>query len=178
MIADLLPLIIGAALLPAWIIIALLLLRGEDGVMKAAGFAAGAMAVRRKPALRGTCTIRGRPRLSRKPPSQSTRNRRFPPIAPQPSPSRSTTTMTMTSRRHPRASRSRLLRRRSPLRSRLPRLPRWSASRARTTATRSSRRPPPRRALEDERDRQRTRRQSLAPGAVPIPAPGGREPGP
>ena len=45
-IVYLLPLIVGAALLPAWIIIALFLLRGEGGVRKALAFAAGAMTVR------------------------------------------------------------------------------------------------------------------------------------
>jgi len=45
-IVYLLPLIIGAALLPAWIILALFLLRGEGGVRKALTFAAGAMTVR------------------------------------------------------------------------------------------------------------------------------------
>jgi len=45
-IVSLLPLVVGAALLPEWIIIALLLLRGEGGVLKALAFAAGAMAVR------------------------------------------------------------------------------------------------------------------------------------
>ncbi len=43
---NLLPLIVGAALLPLWIIMTLLLLRGEGGVIKAATFAAGAMVVR------------------------------------------------------------------------------------------------------------------------------------
>ena len=38
--------IVGAALLPAWIILALFLLRGEGGVRKALAFAAGAMTVR------------------------------------------------------------------------------------------------------------------------------------
>jgi hypothetical protein len=42
----LIPLVVGAALLPAWIILALFLLRGEGGVPKALAFAAGAMAVR------------------------------------------------------------------------------------------------------------------------------------
>ena len=41
-----LPLVVGAALLPAWIILALFLLRGEGGFHKALAFAAGAMAVR------------------------------------------------------------------------------------------------------------------------------------
>jgi len=45
-IVSLLPLIVGAALLPAWIILALFLLRGEGGVLKALAFAAGAMTVR------------------------------------------------------------------------------------------------------------------------------------
>ena len=40
-----LPLVIGAALLPASIIIALFLLRGEGGIRKALAFAAGAMTV-------------------------------------------------------------------------------------------------------------------------------------
>jgi hypothetical protein len=46
MIADLLPLIVASALLPAWIIIALLLLRGPGGLMKAVAFVAGAILVR------------------------------------------------------------------------------------------------------------------------------------
>ncbi len=46
MIADLLPLILAAALLPAWIIISLLLLRGQGGLAKAASFVAGAIVVR------------------------------------------------------------------------------------------------------------------------------------
>ena len=45
-IVYLLPLIVGAALLPAWIILALFLLRGEGGVRKALAFAAGALLVR------------------------------------------------------------------------------------------------------------------------------------
>jgi putative Mn2+ efflux pump MntP len=45
-IVYLLPLVIGAALLPASIILALFLLRGEGGVRKALAFAAGAMTVR------------------------------------------------------------------------------------------------------------------------------------
>jgi hypothetical protein len=45
-IVYLLPLIVGAALLPASIILALFLLRGEGGVRKALAFAAGAMTVR------------------------------------------------------------------------------------------------------------------------------------
>jgi hypothetical protein len=45
-VANLLPLIVAAAVLPAWIIITLLLLRGKGGVIKAAAFAAGALAVR------------------------------------------------------------------------------------------------------------------------------------
>ena len=45
-IVSLLPLIVGAALLPVWIIMALFLLRGEGGVLKAAAFAVGAMMVR------------------------------------------------------------------------------------------------------------------------------------
>ena len=43
---DLLPLIIGAAMLPLWIVMSLLLLRGAGGLHKAIAFAAGAMAVR------------------------------------------------------------------------------------------------------------------------------------
>jgi hypothetical protein len=43
---ELLPLIIGAAVLPLWVIVSLLLLRGEGGVLKAAAFAGGAMTVR------------------------------------------------------------------------------------------------------------------------------------
>lgn len=45
-IVYLLPLVVGAALLPASIILALFLLRGEGGVLKALAFAAGAMTVR------------------------------------------------------------------------------------------------------------------------------------
>ena len=45
-IVGLLPLIVGAALLPVWIIMALFLLRGEGGLLKAAAFAAGAMTAR------------------------------------------------------------------------------------------------------------------------------------
>jgi hypothetical protein len=45
-IVYLLPLIVGAALLPAWIIITLFLLRGEGGILKALAFAAGALLVR------------------------------------------------------------------------------------------------------------------------------------
>ena len=45
-IVYLLPLVIGAALLPASIILALFLLRGEGGVRKALAFAAGALLVR------------------------------------------------------------------------------------------------------------------------------------
>jgi len=45
-IVYLLPLVVGAALLPTWIILALFLLRGEGGVRKALAFAAGAMTVR------------------------------------------------------------------------------------------------------------------------------------
>ena len=43
---ELLPLVIGAAVLPLWVIVSLLLLRGEGGVPKAAAFAGGAMTVR------------------------------------------------------------------------------------------------------------------------------------
>lgn len=46
MFVDLLPVIVASAVLPLWIIITLLLLRGEGGVAKAAGFAAGAILVR------------------------------------------------------------------------------------------------------------------------------------
>ncbi len=45
-VLDLLPLIIAAAALPVWIIISLLLLRGQGGVTRAAAFSAGAMTVR------------------------------------------------------------------------------------------------------------------------------------
>ena len=45
-IVSLLPLVVGAALLPGWIILTLFLLRGEGGVRKALAFAAGAMTVR------------------------------------------------------------------------------------------------------------------------------------
>ncbi|MGB7161146.1 MAG: GAP family protein [Tepidisphaeraceae bacterium] len=43
---SLLPLIIGAAVLPVWIVMTLLMLRGEGGVLKATAFATGAMTVR------------------------------------------------------------------------------------------------------------------------------------
>lgn len=43
---ELLPLIVGAAVLPAWIVLTLFLLRSERGVWKAAAFVAGATAVR------------------------------------------------------------------------------------------------------------------------------------
>lgn len=43
---ELLPLIVGAAVLPAWIVMTLFLLRSERGVWKAAAFVAGATAVR------------------------------------------------------------------------------------------------------------------------------------
>lgn len=46
LLADLLPLIVASAVLPLWIILALLLLRGQGGVAKATAFVAGAMAVR------------------------------------------------------------------------------------------------------------------------------------
>ena len=45
-IVSLLPLIIGAAVVPLWIIMVLFLLRGEGGLGKAIGFAAGITAVR------------------------------------------------------------------------------------------------------------------------------------
>lgn len=46
-IASLLPLIFGASIgCPAWLIVALILLRGKRGVVKATAFAAGVMAVR------------------------------------------------------------------------------------------------------------------------------------
>jgi hypothetical protein len=46
-IANLLPLIIGASLgCPAWLIVALILLRGKHGVAKATAFAAGVITVR------------------------------------------------------------------------------------------------------------------------------------
>jgi hypothetical protein len=45
-LVDLLPLIIAAAVLPLWIIISLLLLRGEGGVRRATAFSAGAMTAR------------------------------------------------------------------------------------------------------------------------------------
>ena len=45
-IASLLPLIIGAAVVPIWIIIVLFLLRSEGGLLKAAAFAAGGITVR------------------------------------------------------------------------------------------------------------------------------------
>jgi hypothetical protein len=45
-LVDLLPLIIGAAVLPIWIIMALFLLRNEGGLLKATAFAAGATIVR------------------------------------------------------------------------------------------------------------------------------------
>lgn len=46
MIVDLLPLVLASMALPVWIIITLLLLRGQGGVTKAAGFAAGAILAR------------------------------------------------------------------------------------------------------------------------------------
>jgi len=45
-IASLLPLIVGAAVVPIWIIIVLLLLSNKDGLLKAAAFAGGAIVVR------------------------------------------------------------------------------------------------------------------------------------
>jgi hypothetical protein len=45
-LTALLPLTVGAALLPVWIVIVLFLLRGEGGVRRAAAFVAGAMLVR------------------------------------------------------------------------------------------------------------------------------------
>ena len=45
-IVSLLPLIIGAAVVPIWIIIVLFLLRSEGGLLKAAAFAAGGIIVR------------------------------------------------------------------------------------------------------------------------------------
>lgn len=46
MLAELLPLIVGAALLPAWMTVVLLLLRGEGGVARAAALIGGAILVR------------------------------------------------------------------------------------------------------------------------------------
>jgi hypothetical protein len=46
LLVDLLPLIIGAAVLQVWIIMALFLLHSEGGVLKATAFATGAMSVR------------------------------------------------------------------------------------------------------------------------------------
>ena len=46
LLVDLLPLIIGAAVLPVWIIMALFLLRSEGGILKATAFAGGAMTMR------------------------------------------------------------------------------------------------------------------------------------
>ncbi len=46
MIVELLPIVLASMMLPAWIIITLLLLRGQGGVMKAGLFAAGAILVR------------------------------------------------------------------------------------------------------------------------------------
>lgn len=46
LLLELLPLIIGAAALPVWIIITLFLLRGERGATKATAFVAGAVVVR------------------------------------------------------------------------------------------------------------------------------------
>ena len=43
---SLLPLIVGAAVVPIWIIMVLFLLRSEGGLLKAAAFAAGAIGVR------------------------------------------------------------------------------------------------------------------------------------
>ena len=45
-IAGLLPLIVGAAVVPIWIIIVLLLLSSQGGRLKAAAFAGGAIVVR------------------------------------------------------------------------------------------------------------------------------------
>jgi hypothetical protein len=45
-LAELLPLIVAAAVLPVWIIMTLLLLRGAGGVAKASAFVAGAVGVR------------------------------------------------------------------------------------------------------------------------------------
>jgi Sap, sulfolipid-1-addressing protein len=45
-ISSLLPLIIGAAVLPLWLVMTLIMLRGQGGLPKAAAFVAGAMAVR------------------------------------------------------------------------------------------------------------------------------------
>jgi hypothetical protein len=45
-IVSLLPLIVGAAVVPLWIIMALFLLRSEGGLLKAVAFAAGAIIVR------------------------------------------------------------------------------------------------------------------------------------
>lgn len=45
-LVSLLPLIVGAAVLPLWIIMGLFLLRSENGVLKAAALSAGAMTVR------------------------------------------------------------------------------------------------------------------------------------
>jgi hypothetical protein len=45
-VIELLPFIIGAAVVPIWIIVVLLLLRGQGGLAKAAAFVAGAVVVR------------------------------------------------------------------------------------------------------------------------------------
>ena len=45
-LVSLLPLILGAAVVPIWIIMVLFLLRSEGGLLKAAAFAAGAIIVR------------------------------------------------------------------------------------------------------------------------------------
>jgi hypothetical protein len=45
-LASLLPLIVGAAVVPVWIIMVLFLLRSEGGLLKAAAFAGGAIVVR------------------------------------------------------------------------------------------------------------------------------------
>jgi hypothetical protein len=45
-LASLLPLIVGAAVVPIWIIMVLFLLRSEGGLLKAAAFGAGAIIVR------------------------------------------------------------------------------------------------------------------------------------
>lgn len=45
-LVNLLPAIVGSAILPLWITMTILLLRGEGGVTKAAAFAAGGMTVR------------------------------------------------------------------------------------------------------------------------------------
>jgi len=54
---DLLPMILGTALAPAWLIIVLLILRNQNGLMKAIAFVIGTTAVR---LLQGIIFVRSR----------------------------------------------------------------------------------------------------------------------